>query len=288
MEIVHTIKLETLVAQAKEGSEAALESLVRQIQTLVYNLALRMLWQPADAEDATQEILIKIITHLSQFRGESSFTTWVYRVATNHLLTTRKRRAELRELTFEQLGNSLDLGLQLTTANSEERVEQQILIDETLLSCTLAMLLCLDREHRLTYLLTEVFEVSGEEGAYIMDITPAAYRKRLSRARRRMREFMGNKCGVVNPAAPCQCSRQVQAKIKFDKLSLETVQFADPAKHLTPNFNSVVLEEQVLELKKLNRAAGVFRSHPKYAAPDKFIEAVQQLLHSGNYKLLEN
>ncbi len=288
MEIARTIKLETLVEQAKEGSEAALESLVRQIQTQVYNLALRMLWQPSDAEDATQEILIKVITHLSQFRGESSFTTWVYRVATNHLLTTRKRRAELRELTFEQLGNTLDLGLQLTTGSSEERVEQQILIDETLLSCTLAMLLCLDREHRLAYLLNEVFEVSGEEGAYIMDVTPAAFRKRLSRARLRMREFMGSKCRVVNPAAPCHCSRQVHAKIKYDKLSLQTVQFANPAKHLTPNFSTIALEERVHELKKLDRAAGVFRSHPNYAAPEKFIEAVQKLLHSGQYKLFES
>jgi len=288
MDIVRTIKLETLVEQAKEGSEVALESLVRQIQAQVYNLALRMLWQPADAEDAAQEILIKIITHLSQFRGESSFTTWVYRVASNHLLTTRKRRSELRELTFEQLGNKLDLGIQLTTTNSEERVEQQILIDETLMSCTLAMLLCLDREHRLAYLLSEAFEVSGEEGAYIMDVTPAAFRKRLSRARLRMREFMGSKCGLVNPAAPCHCSQQVHAKIKFDKLSLETVQFADPTKHLTPNFSAATLEERVLELKQLDRAAGVFRSHPKYAAPEKFIEAVQKLLNSGQYKLLEN
>src|SRR6476469_10004830 len=96
--------LETLVEQDKEGSKTALEAIILGIQDQVYNLALRMLWHPADAEDATQEILIKVLTQLSQFRQESAFTTWVYRIATNYLLTTRKRRAEVQQVTFEQFG----------------------------------------------------------------------------------------------------------------------------------------------------------------------------------------
>jgi len=61
----------------------------------VFGLAVRMLGHPVDAEEATQEILIKIITHLSAFRQESTFTSWIYRIAANYLLVTRKRRAEL-------------------------------------------------------------------------------------------------------------------------------------------------------------------------------------------------
>src|SRR5512139_3644606 len=87
---------ERLVELAKEGRKEALEELVRGIQDRVYNLALRALFLPADAEDATQEILIKVITHLADFKGESRFTTWVFRIATNHLLTTQKCRAEKR------------------------------------------------------------------------------------------------------------------------------------------------------------------------------------------------
>ncbi len=85
---------EALVQAARAGDRDALDALVSQIQTRLYNLAVRMLWHPADAEDATQEILIKIVTHLADFRGESQFGTWCWRIATNHLLTTRKRRAE--------------------------------------------------------------------------------------------------------------------------------------------------------------------------------------------------
>ena len=83
--------LEWLVEAAKEGDRKALEDLISKIQNKIYGLALRMLYNPSDAEDAAQEILLKIITRLSTFRGESAFTTWMYRVAINHLLTLRRR-----------------------------------------------------------------------------------------------------------------------------------------------------------------------------------------------------
>ena len=71
--IVPEPSLEVLVERAKAGDGAALEAVVRAIQDRVYNLAIRMLWHPADAEDATQEILIRVITNLGSFRGESAF-----------------------------------------------------------------------------------------------------------------------------------------------------------------------------------------------------------------------
>jgi RNA polymerase sigma factor (sigma-70 family) len=83
--------LEHHVSQAKNGNKRALETVVRRIQDKIYGLSLRMLGNPEDAEDETQEILIKIITHLSGFREESAFSSWVYRIACNHLLTTRSR-----------------------------------------------------------------------------------------------------------------------------------------------------------------------------------------------------
>lgn len=105
------LTLETEVERAKDGDKVALEAVVRAIQDRVYGLAMRMLGHPADAEDATQEILIKIVTHLSDFRHESAFMTWVYRIAANSLLTIRKSRAEREELTFVRFGERLSEGL---------------------------------------------------------------------------------------------------------------------------------------------------------------------------------
>ena len=88
------------VRKAQSGDRAALEQIVQQVQALVYGVSLRMLWHPQDAQDATQEILLRVVTHLAGFRGESNFQTWVYRIAVNHLLSWRKSRVEEQAFTF--------------------------------------------------------------------------------------------------------------------------------------------------------------------------------------------
>src|SRR3972149_6607956 len=73
--------------------------------------AIRMLWNSEDARDATQEMLIRIVTRLVNFRGASSFATWAYRVAANYLLTARKSRLEEQRYTFPRFGAELEEGL---------------------------------------------------------------------------------------------------------------------------------------------------------------------------------
>src|SRR6266702_5196266 len=133
-------RLDHLVGQAREGDEEALEAIVRTIQDRIYNLALRMLWHPADAEDATQEILLKVITHLGQFRQESDFMTWVYQIAKNHLLTTRRQRAETTPLSFAFIGDVLEaVEAERAQANPtleiQDGVEQELLVKELQLRC---------------------------------------------------------------------------------------------------------------------------------------------------------
>src|SRR5262249_36909959 len=139
----------------------------------VYRLALRFLWHPQDAEDATQEILVRIITGLAAFRGESSFRTWVYRIACNTLLSLRKKgRMEQRTLSFEEFGEDLVQGLS-DEPLADQGVDQALLLEEVKIGCTLAMLLCLDREHRLAYILGEIVELDHNEAAEVLEITTA-------------------------------------------------------------------------------------------------------------------
>ena len=128
--------IESQVQKALEGSKTALEEVILGIQDRIYNLALRMLWHPADAEDATQEILIKVITSLNSFRHESAFMTWVHRVASNYLLTTRRRRAEREELTFPIFGDQLDEGLSVESPEIADEVEHNLLLEEVKIGCT--------------------------------------------------------------------------------------------------------------------------------------------------------
>ncbi len=92
-----TMDMESLVALSRDGDRAALDALIYEIQPSIHKLAQRFLMIPADAEDATQEILLKIITRLAQFEGKSQFKTWAYTVASNHLLDL-KRKPSVRTL----------------------------------------------------------------------------------------------------------------------------------------------------------------------------------------------
>jgi RNA polymerase sigma factor (sigma-70 family) len=133
--------LESLVILAREGRKDALEELARRIQDKVYGLALRTLFLPADAEDATQEILVKVITLLSEFKGESRLTTWVFRIAANHLLTAHKRRAEQRGFAFERAEEQIEAALAISSSGNDDVCESALVVEEVRLSCLQGMLL---------------------------------------------------------------------------------------------------------------------------------------------------
>ncbi len=278
------LALEDLVQQAKDGNKKSLESLIRRIQDRVYRLALRMLGYPADAEDAAQEILVKVVTHLGSFKQESEFTTWVYRVAANHLLTTRKRLAENQVLSFEDYESQLEIEFAAEWQESIPEAERRLIVQEVMLGCTHGMLLCLDRPHRITYILSEVLDISSQQGAYILDISPAAYRKRLSRARERIQTFMLKNCGLVSPDNSCHCDRVAPHAIQTNEVDPKNLLFAGHRCHAK---GGVVSLEYLQELDSLQRVAALFRNHPDYAAPETFLESLKELITSGQVRLFE-
>ena len=264
-------ELENLVARARGGERRALEAVLDAIRDDVYNLAIRMLRHPQDAEDATQEILVRVMTSLGSFRGEAAFSTWAYRVAANHLLTRRRRSSELEQLSFDTFADDLATGLDEPYAATRDGIDEALLEDEVKLSCTSAMLQCLDREHRLAYVLGEVFELRSEQAAFVLDVTPAAYRQRLARARARIRGFMEGNCGIVNPSNPCRCSRRIGQAVKLGRV--------DPQKpFLAGHPRRTQVREGVAEMTRLHAAAAIFRSHPDYAAPERVATEISRIL----------
>ena len=274
--------LKRLVDLAKKGQRDALEELVKRIQDRIYGLALRTLFLPADAEDATQETLIKIITHLGSFKGESRFTTWCYRVAANHLLSTRKRRAE-RCFSFEKCKQAIEEALSMSSMEHFESPEDHLIIEEVKLACLQGMLLCLSREIRLAFILGVVFEVTSDEGSQILSIKPEAFRQRLSRGRKQIQDFMTKKCSLVNPGNPCACTKLLPYQIKIKLLHPENFRFANHRCYARRNSSA---DSQLQELGELKRIAVLFRSHPDYAAPPTFVKSIKKLFASERLKIL--
>src|SRR3954462_9303532 len=130
-----------LVELAKNGDRSALEKLVLRHQAWIYNIAVRMVFRPQDAEEVTQEVLIKAITKLSTFKGESTFRTWLYRIAANHVLNMKRRGAETRAMTFAVYGAAIDRTPDLDPPDPYTvPVALPLLAEEAKNGCTMGML----------------------------------------------------------------------------------------------------------------------------------------------------
>jgi RNA polymerase sigma factor (sigma-70 family) len=217
--------LDELARRAADGDREALSALVRDLQHPMYRLALRFLGDPDDAQDACQEILIRIVTRLRTFEGRSKFTTWAYTVAVRSLLRTRKRLVESSVRGAEAFAAFLDAGMGEVDPILEE-VEYRLLCEEVRISCTYGMLLCLSRPQRAAYLLADVLGLTDVDGAEILGCTREAFRQRVSRARRTLRQVIDNRCGLVDPANPCRCGRQIASSQAAGILSRDRLPLA--------------------------------------------------------------
>ncbi len=217
-------ELSALIGQATAGDKAALETVLAGVQDLVFNLSLRMLGTFHDAEDASQDILLKVMTHLSSFKGDSTFTTWVFRIAVNHLKDYKKHMFAQFPLSFEFYGEDIRSGKLQDVPDLTQNVEREILAEELKLSCTNVMLQCLDPESRCIFILGTMFRVDSRIAGDILGITPEAYRQRLSRARKRMAEFLLEYCGEYGKGS-CRCANRVSYAIQNRRIAPDRLDF---------------------------------------------------------------
>jgi len=245
-----------LVRRATEGDRSALDALVRLHQPFIYNVAWRMVHDPNDAKDLTQEVLIKVITKLGQFSGKSAFRTWLYRIVFNEFLMTKRRPTEEQFGSFEAYGAQLD-----SLPNPELNAEEELVLAEASLEmktrCMAGMLMCLTREQRLTYVLGDVFNVDHKLGAELLNLTSANFRVRLHRARRDLHSYMQNKCGLVNTDNPCRCPKKAKVLVAAGHLDQQGGVFsADYRQTVQQHVSShhedlaTAIDQQIVDLRR--------------------------------------
>ncbi len=275
-----------VIDRATQGDLAALDATLLAIQPGVFNLAVRMLGNREDAADATQEILLKVVTHLGSFRAQAAFTTWVFQIARNHLLTARTRSRESPMVSLEGLAERLQQGLEFTASMGDPQGQARSLTPEdklaarqVALGCTQNMLMALDREQRLVYILDVVFGLSSSEAAAVLVISPDAYRQRLVRARVKLEGFAASTCGQANKDAACQCERQLPALAHLRAGSTEPVAVL-VAVHRRERAEA---GRQFDALLRMGDAAAVFRAHPVYEAPGAIVQSIRSVLRAEGY-----
>ena len=275
-----------LVESAVSGNKKSLELLVKRHQAWIYNIALKMVWDPVDAEDVTQETLIRIITKLSTFRQESSFRTWAYRIAANYVINMKKRRMEFQYSSLEKYGSQI-LNSPDTELPDQESVpvDVNLLIEETKIGCMNAILLCLDREQRLIFILGNMFNVTDAVGSEIMEMSKDNFRQKLSRARKQLSNFMNDKCGLMNKDNPCHCSKKTKLMMDAGHVNPENLLFSKNYLYTIEK----VTPEKVDNMNTLfeDKATKLFREHPFQQSPD-FVKSLNEILSHKEFRIIFN
>ncbi|RHX83213.1 RNA polymerase sigma factor [Leptospira stimsonii] len=277
-----TIDWPDLVRQSLAGNREALDHLLVSLQPFIFNVAQKMLLNPDDAEDATQEVLLRVILYLQSYEPtKAKFTTWVYAIARNQLLKFRTGKIEALTGSFDQFSEEIySVADEVIEARELQNPETQLLVKEANVGCMLGMLLCLSREQRLVFILGEILGLKSDAAGLICEISPENFRQQLSRARRDLYSFMQNKCGLVNKANPCRCHRKTMGFIKAGYVDPKNIRFA--SKHYE-NMR-IFSEDQADSMCDLDIEYGqMFRNLPAYDA-ERSLLTVQSLLNSEDFR----
>jgi RNA polymerase sigma factor (sigma-70 family) len=269
--------LEHLASLAIAGDRDALSDLLAALQDPVYRHALKFLGHRADAEDATQEILIRITTRLSTFEGRSKITTWAYTIATRILMRTNRGRVEIAVGTVEDYQSFLDSNLDDHDFVAEE-AEYRQLCEEVRISCTYGMLLCLTRPVRAAYLLGDILGIGDTDGAEICECSPAAFRQRLARGRRSLRSIIDNRCGLVDPTNPCSCGREVAGSLQAGIMQREQLTLHQhPRSQHNPLVDPDRFDRAADQIEHIVRIGELYK-RDRFAAPAEVWAAISSVI----------
>lgn len=181
---------EKIIQTVLTGDVNAFETLVTKYEKTVYNLALRMTGNAEDAADMTQETFLKAYRSLKNFRGESKFSVWLYRITSNvclDFLRSKSRRAETSLTVENDEGEEEELAVPDLSANPEDK-----LLSSLTREAIVRGLETLSPEQREILLLREINGLSYDEIAKTLGIELSTVKTRIFRARKRLAAFLIN------------------------------------------------------------------------------------------------
>ena len=199
-----TLEDQALISALQRADAGAYETLIQRFQAPVYNLAWRLLDNPADAGDVVQEVFLKVFRNVDSFRGDSSLRTWIYRIAVNESHNKRRwlfrhRRGETAIEDMYPADDNREAPLVDTGETPFDFTmnrEAQLLLEEGLAAISPAF--------RTALVLREIEELSYEEIAHILDISMGTVKSRIVRGREALRCYLANR---INPAHSLEMAR---------------------------------------------------------------------------------
>jgi len=190
-----------------------------QHQHKVYRLALALAGNPYDAEDITQESFLRAFRSYHSFRNESSLFTWIYRITLNVAADFIKKRPKLpvQEL-IQNFGLSLD---EMIDPNPSHDPEMEFLSKEMMYRCLHCFTECLPAKQRTVFCLAVTLGLPYKTTAEILDLSLAAVKTTVHRARHRIAGYLEDRCQLIRESNPCHCSQWVRFALRQGWIKME-------------------------------------------------------------------
>lgn len=262
--------MQNFIANAIEGNRAAQEHLIKKVNNKIFNIAVYFTGDFHLAQDATQDILIKILDKLGTLQDANKFENWSCQIASNYLRNLKRQAKQYSNISFDLM--EMDSKSHLDKAFEEEAEANNIreLAYELKISCTTAMLMCLDVEDRIVFILANLLNLNSQEGGKLLNISPDLFRQRLSRAKKKLNHFIDNNCGLLNKENSCHCRRRVPYAISQKRISADAYRFLSK-EYLGAEIN---IEEKIIEMEDLEDLGEVYANNPSYTLPKEIVDKV--------------
>lgn len=249
------------------------DQLYRDNQPKVYRLALSLAGNAHDAEDITQDAFFRAFRSFDTFRNESSFFTWIYRIALNVSNDHLRQRTKLPIHTLtEDLGYSLEDIVDPDPANNPET---ELLAFQARLRCLHAMTECLPLDQRKVFCLAITLGLPHKTVADILDCSVGSVKTTLHRARKRWFGFMENKCQLIRKSNPCNCRQFVRFGLSQGWIS----------KEVTINPRSPVISQAREDILALRTMRDFYQDLYPDKADESFVQRVRDGIKNKEWKI---
>jgi RNA polymerase sigma-70 factor (ECF subfamily) len=265
--------MKEVVHLSKEYTEV-FDQLYRDNQAKVYRLALALAGNTHDAEDITQEAFFRAFRSYDTFRGESSFFTWIYRIALNVANDHLKYRSKLPYQTLtEDMGYSFEEVIDTNPANNPET---ELLAYQVRLKCLHALTECLQANERKVFCLAITLGLPHKHVAEILECSVGSVKTTLHRAKKRWFGYMENMCQFIKKSNPCNCKQYVRFALSKGLISKDV--FVDPRPPII-----VQSKKEVIGLRTLR---DFYREFYQDKADESFAKRIREGIRNKEWAIL--
>jgi RNA polymerase sigma-70 factor (ECF subfamily) len=275
---MNTFDQKELIRNLKNGSEESFSFLYGAYGKKIYNLAYRMIGNPEDAEDITQETFLQAYRHIENFNEESHIYTWLYTITKNscyRVLQNQKKNS------FTSLESLIHTAQDHQLPKDITDREREFLINQIKEGCLTGLLRRLSFYQRVAFILHVLVHLPIREVAEILDKSEGATKVLIHRARQNLKGFLCKNCSLYDKENSCRCENLIS-------FSLNQGWISRPSKGTLEETSSIQSERIEAEIEHVRRIAALYDSLADQKPPENLSQRIQHVISNQDWAIFHN